>query len=143
MPKKTRQLSVQGKSSFGSNMRIIAERIGKDDKFFLLDLSPGMLAAARAKLRKRKIEAEFALGNGACLPYEDAMFDDEGLAPGKEKPWFGRRLLKMNALFANKPPRVGARHACPVQSYFTGAVPLLKWIWRGTVYTMDFKNASA
>ena len=153
----------------GSNMRIIAEQIGKDGKLFALDLSPGMLAVAREKLKKRKIEAEFALGNGAYLPYEDDMFDailhfggintygekeraiaelvrvakdgakivigDEGLAPGKEKTWFGRQLLKMNTLYANKPPRELV--SLQVEDFH------LKWVWRGTFYVMDFRKASA
>jgi len=155
----------------GSNMAIIAKRIGKDGKdgkLFALDLSPGMLAAAREKLRKRRIEAEFVLGNGAYLPYKDDTFDavlhfggintfgekeraiaemvrvakpgakivigDEGLAPGKEKTWFGRRLLKMNTLFANKPPV----DLLPenVEDFN------LRWIWRGTFYVMDFRKGS-
>ena len=153
----------------GGSLVIIAEQIGKEGKLFALDLSPGMLAVAREKLRKRKIEVEFALGNGAYLPYNDDLFDavlhfggintfgekeraiaemvrvakpgakivigDEGLAPGKEKTWFGRRLLKMNALFANKPPRELVPEQ--VEDF------RLKWIWRGTFYVMDFRKASA
>lgn len=59
----------------GSNLLIIAKKIGKSGKLFALDLSPGMLAIAREKLAKKRLEAEFFLGNGAYLPYKDDMFD--------------------------------------------------------------------
>ena len=153
----------------GGNLMIIAKQIGKEGELFALDLSPGMLAVARVKLKRRRIEAEFALGNGAYLPYKDDTFDavlhfggintfgkkeraiaemvrvakpgakivigDEGLAPGKEKTWFGRRLLKMNALYANKPP-VDALPA-NIEDFN------LRWIWRGLFYVMEFRKASA
>ena len=57
------------------------------------------------------------------------VIGDEGLAPGKEKTWFGHRLLKMNALFVNKPPR----ELVPEQVKDFR----LNWIWRGTFYVMD------
>jgi ubiquinone/menaquinone biosynthesis C-methylase UbiE/uncharacterized protein YbaR (Trm112 family) len=153
----------------GSNLPIIAEQIGKEGKLFALDLSPGMLAVAREKLKQKGIEAKFTLGNGAYLPYKDDLFDavlhfggintfgekeraiaelvrvtkpgakivisDEGLAPGKENTWFGRRLLKMNTLFANKPPKEFVPEQ--VEDF------QLKWIWRGTFYVMEFRKASA
>ncbi|MCI2425381.1 methyltransferase domain-containing protein [Candidatus Acetothermia bacterium] len=153
----------------GSNLPIIAEQIGKEGKLFALDLSPGMLAVAREKLKRKGIEAEFALGNGAYLPYKDDLFDavlnfggintfgekeraiaelvrvtkpgakivigDEGLASGKENTWFGRRLLKMNTLFANKPPKEFVPKQ--VEDF------QLKWIWRGTFYVMEFRKTLA
>lgn len=59
----------------GSNLLIIAAQIGKEGRLFALDLSPGMLAVAREKLARKRLEAEFVLGNGAYLPYKDDMFD--------------------------------------------------------------------
>ena len=67
-------------------------------------------------------------------PGAKIVIGDEGLAPGKEKTWFGRRLLKMNTLFANKPPV----DLLPenVEDFN------LRWIWRGTFYVMDFRKGS-
>jgi ubiquinone/menaquinone biosynthesis C-methylase UbiE len=107
------------------------------------------------------------LTGGAYLPYKDDVFDavlhiggintfgekaraiaemvrvakpgarivigDEGLAPGKEKTRFGRWLLKISHLHANKPP------VELVPKQIEGFS--LKWIYRGTVYVMQFRKA--
>jgi ubiquinone/menaquinone biosynthesis C-methylase UbiE/uncharacterized protein YbaR (Trm112 family) len=151
----------------GSNLPIIAKQIGEEGKLFALDLSPGMLAVARERLKRKGIEAEFTLGNGAYLPYKDDMFDavlhfggintfgektkaiaeivrvakpgarivigDEGLAPAKEKTIHGRLLLKLNSLYANKPPTQLVPEQ--IESF------CLKWIFRGTFYVMQFRKA--
>lgn len=121
-----------------------------------------MLAAARKKLKRRGIEAEFVLGNAAYLDLFDAvlhfggintfgdkeraiaemvgvakpgakiLIGDEGLAPGKEKTRFGKWLLRQNSLFANKPPK---------ELVPDGVGDLqLRWIWRGMFYIMEFKK---
>ena len=66
-------------------MVIIAEKIGKDGRPFASDLSPGMLAVAQGKLKRRGIAAEFTLSNAAYLLLPDpkpikklsGLYDDE------------------------------------------------------------------
>lgn len=150
----------------GSNIPIIAKQIGTEGKLFAMDLSPEMMAVAREKLRKKGIKVEFALANGAHLPYKDNTFDavlhfggintfgdkkgalsemlrvaksgaklvigDEGLAPGKENTRFGRWLLKMNSLYAHKPPS----DLIPEQAEEFK----VRWIWRGAFYVMEMRK---
>lgn len=67
-------------------------------------------------------------------PGAKIVIGDEGLAPGREKTWFGRRMLKMNSLYANKPP----------MDLLPGNVEELhlRWIWRGLFYAIDFAKAA-
>ena len=150
----------------GSNIPIIAKQIGTEGEVFAMDLSPEMMAVAREKLRTKGIKAEFALANGAHLPYKDNIFDavlhfggintfgekkgalsemlrvakpgaklvigDEGLAPGKENTRFGRWLLKMNSLYAHKPPS----DLLPEQAEEFK----VRWIWRGAFYVMEMRK---
>ncbi len=59
----------------GSNLPLIAARVGPRSTIHAMDLSPGMLAVARAKAARRKLNVEFALANAAHLPYPDSVFD--------------------------------------------------------------------
>ena len=152
----------------GSNIPIIAKQIGDEGKVYAMDLSPEMMAVARDKLHRKGINAEFALANGAHLPYKDNTFDavlhfggintfgdkkgalsemmrvarpgaklvigDEGLAPGKETTRFGRWLLKMNTLYAHKPPS----DLIPEEAEEFK----VRWIWRGAFYVMEMRKKS-
>ncbi len=150
----------------GSNLVIIAEQIGKGGKLFALDLSPGMLAVARGKLKRRGIEAEFALGNAAYLPYRDALFDAVlhfgGINTFGEK---GRAIAEMvrvaksgakiligdEGLAPGKENTWFGKWLLRQNSLFANSPPKelvpdgvegfqLRWIWRGTCYIMEFKK---
>jgi ubiquinone/menaquinone biosynthesis C-methylase UbiE len=149
----------------GSNLPIIAEQIG-DGKLFALDLSPGMLAVAREKLIRRKLEAEFALGNGAYLPYKDDMFDAVlhfgGINTFGEK---GRAIAEMfrvakpgakivigdEGLALGKEKTWLGKKLLKDNPLFASKPPMdlipseaedlnLRWIWRGLVYLIEFQK---
>lgn len=151
----------------GGNLVIIAEQIGKDGKLFALDLSPGMLAVAREKLKRQGIEAEFTLGNAAYLPYKDAMFDAVlhfgGINTFGEK----RRAIEEMVRVAKPSAKVviGDEGLAPGKEetrfgrwllrqnpLFANKPPKelvpkrvedfrLRWIWRGMFYVMEFRKA--
>jgi ubiquinone/menaquinone biosynthesis C-methylase UbiE len=151
----------------GSNLIIIAKQIGQEGKLFALDLSPGMLAVAMRKLKKKGIEVEYTLGNGAYLPYENDMFDavlhfgaintfgEKGKAIAEivrvAKP--GAKILIGDEGFApgrentwfgrwllNENPLFATkppREALPANVEDSN----LRWICRGTTYIMEFRKA--
>lgn len=149
----------------GSNQPLIAEQIG-NGKLFALDLSPGMLAVAREKLGKRGIEAEFALGNAAHLPYRDNIFDavlhfggintfgEKGRAIAEmvrvAKP--GAKIVIGDEGFAPGKEKTRFGHWLLKQNtLFANKPPLelippvvedlqLRWIWRGLFYLIDFRK---
>ena len=53
----------------------LARRLGKEGQLFLQEISPALLAIARAKLGQQSIQAEISLANGSYLPFPDAYFD--------------------------------------------------------------------
>lgn len=58
---------------------------------------------------------------------------DEGLAPGKEKTWLGRRILKQEpVMFTAKPP----------VDFIPNGIEDLKvyWIWQGTFWVIEFRK---
>ena len=151
----------------GSNLSIIGNQIGKEGELFALDLSPGMLAVAREKLKRRKIEAEFVLGNGAYLPYKDDLFDAVlhfavlHFLGEKEQARAIAELIRVakpsakivigdEGLAPGKEKTWFSRllkmnaNKPPVEALPANVEDLnLRWIWRGTCYVMDFKKASA
>lgn len=150
----------------GRNLPYIAKIIGKKGKIFAMDISMGMLAYAKMKIKKKKINVELQRANASYLPYKDNIFDavfhvggintfgekrraieemirvakpgakivivDEGLAPGKEKTFIGKKLIKMNTLYLSKPPidlvpkNVKDLH--------------VSWVLFGTFYLMEFRK---
>ncbi|MGC9018926.1 MAG: methyltransferase domain-containing protein [Candidatus Bipolaricaulaceae bacterium] len=151
----------------GSNLVTIAEQVGKGGKLFALDLSPGMLAVAREKLKRRGIEAEFALGNAAYLPYKDELFDAVlhfgGINTFGEK---GRAIAEMvrvakpgakivigdEGLAPGKERTRFGRWLLKQNRLFASKPPKelipneatefrLRWVWRGTFYIMEFRKS--
>ncbi len=153
----------------GSNLLPIADEIGRDGKLFAMDLSPGMTAVAREKLARRRIEAEFGLGNASYLPYRNDLFDSilhfGGLNTFGEK----KRALAEMARVARPGAKVviGDEGLDPGKentrfghwllkhnALFGNKPPMellpdgirdveLKWIWRGLFYVISFRKAGA
>lgn len=66
-------------------------------------------------------------------PGSKIVICDEGLAPGKEKTWLGRRILKRHpVLFAHKPP---------VELVPNGIEDLkVHWVWQRTFWVIEFRK---
>ncbi|MCK4828746.1 methyltransferase domain-containing protein, partial [bacterium] len=66
-------------------------------------------------------------------PGSKIVICDEGLAPGKEKTWLGKRILKRApALFDNKPP---------VELVPNGIEDLeVYWVWQKTFWVIEFRK---
>lgn len=66
-------------------------------------------------------------------PGSKIVICDEGLAPGKEKTWLGKRILKCEpVLFANKPP---------VELIPNGIKDLkVYWVWQRTFWVIEFRK---
>lgn len=151
----------------GSNLMIIAKQIGKRGTLFALDLSPGMLAVAREKLRRKGIEAEFSLGNGAYLPYGNDTFDAVlhfgGINTFGEKRKAIAEMVRVakpgakivigdEGLAPGKENKRFGKWVLKKNTLFASKPPLealpaniedsnLRWIWRGLFYVMEFKKA--
>jgi ubiquinone/menaquinone biosynthesis C-methylase UbiE len=71
-------------SGTGMNLQPLAERVGRGGHFVGLDISPGMLARCRQKLRHSAIEAGLVEGEASHLPFANgafhAVFHHGGLA---------------------------------------------------------------
>ncbi len=59
----------------GTNVPLMAERLGPDGRIVGLDISPAMLARCRDKLRRHRVQADLVLGEAAHLPFPDDAFD--------------------------------------------------------------------
>jgi ubiquinone/menaquinone biosynthesis C-methylase UbiE len=59
----------------GTNVPLIAERLGTGDRVVGLDISRQMLRACREKLQARGIQAALVEGEAAHLPFADGAFD--------------------------------------------------------------------
>jgi ubiquinone/menaquinone biosynthesis C-methylase UbiE len=59
----------------GSNLPYLREGVGDDGRVVGLDLSAGMLARCRRKLRRKDDYADLILGDAARLPFGDGSFD--------------------------------------------------------------------
>lgn len=60
----------------GRDSELIAGRLGPEGKLFLQDISSGMLAKARERMRSCTVPAvSYALANACSLPYPDRSFD--------------------------------------------------------------------
>jgi ubiquinone/menaquinone biosynthesis C-methylase UbiE/uncharacterized protein YbaR (Trm112 family) len=148
----------------GSNLPIIAKQIGKEGKLFAQDLSPRMLAVARKKLKRKGIEAQFTLSNGAYLPYMDDMFDvvlhlggintfgEKAKAIAEmmrvAKPG-ARILIGDEGLAPGKEKTRFGRWLVKHNTLLANKPPSLpeqvedfqlKWGWRGLFYLMDFRK---
>lgn len=53
----------------------IAGQLGRDGRFYLQDLSRGMLTKCREKLRGAAVPLEFSVGDACRLPFPDRHFD--------------------------------------------------------------------
>jgi len=152
----------------GSNLPPIAERIGREGGLFALDMSPGMLAVGRAKLKKKGIDSEFVLGNAAYLPFEDALFDSVLHFGGINT--FGEKQRAIAEMIRVAKPRakivIGDEGLAPGKErtrfgrwllrknrLFANRPPIelvpagleglnLRWIWRGLFYLIEFEKAS-
>lgn len=152
----------------GSDLPLIAERIGRAGKLFAMDLSPGMLAVAREKTARKGIPAEFALSNAGYLPYRDGLFDavlhfggintfgekERALAeiarvtrPG------GKIVIGDEGLAPGKEKTRFGRWLLKQNSLYANKPPMdllpdgiadvdLRWIWRGLFYVISFRRAS-
>lgn len=146
----------------GSNLPLIAERIGPQGTLCAMDLSPGMLAVARHKAARQSINAAFALGNAAYLPYKDATFDavlhfggintfgekaravDEMLRVAKPG---GRVVIGDEGLAPGKEhTRFGKwllsknrlfAHRPPLELFPHDLSPRVRWMWRGLFYVVE------
>jgi ubiquinone/menaquinone biosynthesis C-methylase UbiE len=59
----------------GSNLPLMAERLGVEGRMVGLDISPGMLNQCRRKLRGQRLKADLVEGEAAHLPFADHAFD--------------------------------------------------------------------
>lgn len=59
----------------GTNLPLIAERVGAEGRMSGLDISPNMLARCTDKLRASGLTAGLVEGEAAHLPFSDAAFD--------------------------------------------------------------------
>jgi ubiquinone/menaquinone biosynthesis C-methylase UbiE len=59
----------------GSNLPLLREGVGKDGNVVGIDISSGMLARCRRKLRRKDDYADLILGDAARLPFGDGSFD--------------------------------------------------------------------
>lgn len=151
----------------GSNLLLIAEKIGKRGKLFALDLSPGMMAVARDKLSKRGVEAEFGLGNAGYLPYNDGIFDAVlhfgGINTFGEKERALAEIVRVakpaakvvigdEGLAPGKENTRFGRWLLKKNTLFANKPPTellpqgiaeldLKWVWRGLFYVISFRKA--
>jgi len=124
----------------GRNIPFLLRRIDSDGKVVAMDISKGVLAHARMKVKRKGWKnVELQRANASYLPYKTGVFDavlhvggvntfgekrralqemvrvakqdariiivDEGLTPEKQKTFFGKYLLRTNALYACKPPK--------------------------------------
>ena len=150
----------------GRNLPYVVEAVGNKGKIFAMDISMGMLAYAKVKVKKKRMSVELQRANAAYLPYKDNLFDavfhvggintfgekkkaieemvrvakpgakivivDEGFAPGKEKTFIGKQLLKTNILYLSKPP---------IDLLPKNIEKLrVSWVLHGTFYLMEFKK---
>ncbi len=146
----------------GSNLPLIAERIGPQGTLCAMDLSPGMLAVARHKATHRSINAAFALGNAAYLPYKDVTFDAVlhfgGINTFGEKSRAieemlrvvkpgGRVVIGDEGLAPGKEhTRFGKwllsknrlfAHRPPHELFADDLSPHVRWMWRGLFYVVE------
>jgi len=146
----------------GSNLPHIAAQVGPRSTIHAMDLSPGMLAVARAKAARHKLNVTFALGNAAYLPYPDSAFDAV-LHFGGINTFGDKRRAIAEMLRVAKPggrvvigdeglapgrehTRVGRfalrqnklfANKPPVDLYPSEVGPVhLHWIWRGLFYVL-------
>jgi len=151
----------------GSNLPLIAQKLGTEGKLFAMDLSPGMLAVARQKLTRRGIDAEFCLGNAGYLPYKDGLFDAVlhfgGLNTFGEKDRAlaeivrvtrprGKIVIGDEGLAPGKEKSRFGRWLLKHNTLYANKPPMdllpdgitdvdLKWIWRGLFYVISFRKA--
>lgn len=59
----------------GRDSQIIASRLGREGKLWLIDISPDMLARAKERLASNAVAAEIAVANACALPFADDSFD--------------------------------------------------------------------
>jgi ubiquinone/menaquinone biosynthesis C-methylase UbiE len=59
----------------GRDSILIADRLGRNAKLFLTDISFDMLRVAKEKFRNTDIDVKYCLSNAINLPCEDAYFD--------------------------------------------------------------------
>ncbi len=154
----------------GSNLVIIAKQIGKEGRLFAIDLSPGMLAVAREKLAKKGIEADFALGNAAYLPYKESVFDAVlhfgGINTFGEKEQAIEEMIRVakpgakivigdEGLAPGRESTWIGRWLLKDNPLFANKPPIellpqgqiedfkLEWIWRGAFYMMEFRKPTS
>lgn len=161
------ELVLEVGAGTGSNLPLIAERIGRSGKLFAMDLSPGMLTVAREKMARKGIPAEFGLGNAGYLPYRDGLFDavlhfgginafgekERALAeivrvtrPG------GKIVIGDEGLAPGKEKTRFGRWLLKQNTLYANKPPKdllpdgitdvdLRWIWRGLFYVISFRRA--
>jgi SAM-dependent methyltransferase len=59
----------------GPNFHHVRERIGPTGELFALDMSPGMIRAAKRRVVSPEAPVELLFANGSYLPFADASFD--------------------------------------------------------------------
>jgi ubiquinone/menaquinone biosynthesis C-methylase UbiE len=59
----------------GTNLPLLRDGVGKDGAVVGVDISAGMLARCRTKLRRKDDHADLTLGDAARLPFSDGSFD--------------------------------------------------------------------
>lgn len=59
----------------GTNLPLMAERVGPTGRLYGLDISGAMISRCRQKLRRQGLKADLVLGEGAHLPFADHAFD--------------------------------------------------------------------
>jgi ubiquinone/menaquinone biosynthesis C-methylase UbiE len=114
----------------------IARRLGEEGEFFLQDLSPGMLAIGRERMRKVSAERaapamEFFVGNATRLPFPDGYFNAAFHFGGLNL--FSDRALAMREM---------ARVVKPGGKVVVGDESMAPWL-RETTYGKILLNSNA
>ena len=150
----------------GTNLPLMAERVGHEGRLAGLDISRAMLDRCGQKLRERSIQAHLVEGEAAHLPFEDdafdAVFHHGGLAEFGDKQGaigemmrVGRPGARMVICDAGKPSDrklpLGSRLLLKMQPEYDqppslDLIPLedekieVSWFHGGGWYLMDFVN---
>jgi ubiquinone/menaquinone biosynthesis C-methylase UbiE len=89
----------------GSNLPLMADRLGLEGGMVGLDISSAMLRQCRRKLRRQLVKADLVLGEAAHLPFSegsfDAVFHHGGIAE------FGDRRRAIEEMFRVARPGAG------------------------------------
>jgi ubiquinone/menaquinone biosynthesis C-methylase UbiE len=106
----------------GTNLPLIAKRIGEAGELVGLDISRGMLGVCERKVRKLGIEAELVEGEAGHLPFADesftAVLHHGGIAE------FGDKQTAINEMF--RVVRRGGRVViCDVGLHLDGSTPIV------------------